>query len=95
MGNYAGTAILLAAFDMQVAGRHSRNCCPARDVDHALPVVPYVVTTISAPLALHRIDYHFFSKPSSLQRALTAAMSSAVGHTIGGKRAPPKSGSGS
>src|SRR5262249_37640258 len=35
------------------------------------------------------------SRPSSLQRALTAAMSSGAGQTSGGKRAPPDSGSGS
>src|SRR5215467_1174969 len=35
------------------------------------------------------------SSPSSPQRALTAAMSSAAGQTSGGKRAPSNSGSGS
>src|SRR5262249_12692494 len=35
------------------------------------------------------------SSPSSLHRALTAAISSGAGHTSGGKRAPSNSGSGS
>ena len=33
--------------------------------------------------------------PNSSQRRATAAMSVSLGHTFGGKRAPPRSGSGS
>ena len=35
------------------------------------------------------------ARPSSSHRALAASRSSSVGHTVGGKRAPPRSGSGS
>src|SRR4051812_40363232 len=35
------------------------------------------------------------SRPSSRQRALAASTSFCSGHTVGGKRAPPRSGSGS
>ena len=43
----------------------------------------------------HRRDLLPPSRPNSFQRARTACSSSGEGQTVGGKRAPPKSGSGS
>ena len=49
----------------------------------------------AAPLGTRSYPPFFLPSPNSLQRAIAASMSFCSGQTLGGKRAPPRSGSGS